>query len=256
MWGPGDLVLGRSSLKSWKTGIRFANVTTVTSAPWSQCPWKETWREDPRFFIWDDQLYLSYTVLSVIDYVQPTYRVSQRTAFSRFDSNFNDEVFLDIGNNRHVSPDKFRWEKNWVFFESGDSGTKYVIYSISPRFVVFDVSDRLLPTLVQNYSVATDPVQELRGGSSPILLNGTYYMFVHTSAYDMYCVTFTPSLLIKTIALVPTSYRAFACGAVFDAQHRSWVVSLGSWHSGHLMTDMFATFLRFSHDHLLELLGT
>lgn len=71
-------------------------------------------------------------------------------------------------------------EKNWLWFEH--DGTPHMIYSGTPHRV-HKMGDNLVSVVQYQTSIANSPWRygEIRGGSTPILVDGTYWTFFHSS---------------------------------------------------------------------------
>jgi hypothetical protein len=172
--------------------------------------------EDIRFLIFKGELYISYT-----------HHMNMK--ISKFSIETGDITDVDI------SFDEFPKEKNWTFFEN--NGVLYGIRYYSPlQIYIIDLeqnSIRLYSTYEWKFNHPCSLIQ-LRGGAPPILLNGKYYVFLHSSVtYYIYAMTFdavtfqplsyTPEPLFNEIE----SYVKFTCGALFDERNQEWNVCFG-----------------------------
>lgn len=116
----------------------------------------DTFTEDPRLFVFQDNLWVSYS-----------------------DGNSIGIARLDVENNRKFEnvifkkPYKYRMEKNWVFFESDN--VLYCIYSINPNAIYRVEGDELVPFHKRNNILP----QTMRGGSQPVLHNNIWHCFYH-----------------------------------------------------------------------------
>jgi hypothetical protein len=126
--------------------------------------------EDPRFTIWEDRLFLSYS---------DAYRtgLAEISAAGKvISAGLLPNDFTVPG----VTTEKDRREKNWGFFGYGNR--LFVAYWVNPH-VVFEC-DPHTRKLGQFFSTPwTPPVETTRmhGGSTPILHDGLYWRVVHSS---------------------------------------------------------------------------
>lgn len=198
-------------------------------------------REDPRLFIHDNQLYLSFIGVKS----HPGNRTVARQLFAKLDERFN---IVRVWEPRYVkSP---AWEKNWQPFSH--DGRLFAVYSMSPWVVVELAGDDAiqvseLPGVPWSFGHA-------RGGAAPVLHDGEWYSFFHGSDFsgrtsspkrhDVYTVgvctfedrfPFRPLRITSEPVLWPTHAEkangwhasvVFPCGAYYDAGR--WVVSYGN----------------------------
>jgi FkbM family methyltransferase len=219
-------------------------------------------QEDPRLFVFRDELYVSFTAYYHREGSQWTdvcyarlERDSRATAVQLPDFGAEDgrncksscatgkwhvvEEFVPYYAGRQP------WEKNWGFFEH--EGQLYAVYSIRPHRVLRIEGNRA--TLVAETDVPF-PAKSglLHGGAPPVFHRGEYYCFfhrrhgaTHEKAYTLDLYTFEgrppfrPSRYVPVPLLVPsladrpsetTPHAVFPGGAYIDARHR-WCVSLG-----------------------------
>lgn len=174
-------------------------------------PYCDSFAEDPRLFIHQGILHLSYADgcsigLCVIGPMQEV------TACS----------FLD-------KPYKRRMEKNWTFFSQG--GELYTVYSVAPH-VVYKVEGTSLIPVCREDCAAPDGWRwgfgdNIGGGTCPVLHNGMYYSFFHSRIqypehmrgqihrqYHMSCYVFDP----KTFHIVALSKEPLMSGTYIDPE--------------------------------------
>lgn len=154
-------------------------------------------------------------------------------------------------------------EKNWTwFFKDG----LFCVYVISPAHVVFEYRNRVskvftTPGIDQYWGWG-----ELRGGSNPVLVDGEYVAFVHSSQpwlgkkrrYFMGAYAFEPNppFRITRVSRKPILIGSendprnlgapvvvFPCGAVF--KDGTWLVSMG-------INDCRCAWIRLPHADLLN----
>lgn len=117
--------------------------------------------EDPRLFIHNNELYLSYT---------DGYQMAQ----AKIEPNT-----LQAANSFYIEkPNTTRTEKNWIFFSHENE--LYSVYSTSPH-VIFKMDEKKHSIVYQTDWKNQWKYGEIRGGSSPILWNGQYLSFFHSS---------------------------------------------------------------------------
>ena len=252
--GPSDLnmaVLNRSWNLKVGFGRRLSSARTI-GGPWFGPPW----REDPRISVVGGKLLLSYTVTSAYERNRHAYQVWQRQAFAWLSSDFClqvGDIFLPLGNNSDFLSTVYpHFEKNWLFFEQ--QRTLHVLYSVQP-FLLYKISDLLDIQLATNttWSLPFDLEihGQLRGGAPPVLLDGTWFAFVHSKSYHTFVVGFSDATLqlthVPTMPVLDVDADLFVCGAVFVRSEQIWYLSLG-------VADRFIAVVRVAHDHVLRCL--
>lgn len=117
--------------------------------------------EDPRLFIHNDTLYLSYT---------DGYQMAQATI---------DPHTLTASDSFYIKkPAKDRTEKNWTFFS--DKGKIMGVYTICPH-VIFEMNNDNFSTAYETEWSHAWRWGELRGGTSPVLTDSGYLSFFHSA---------------------------------------------------------------------------
>lgn len=140
-------------------------------------------------------------------------------------------------------------EKNWLWFVSG--GVPHMVYSANPHMVVR--MDGRLEQQAVHVTHEFNPLWkfgEVRGGSNPILVDGLYWTFFHSSLpwvggkrrYYMGAYAFQPEapfriVRMSTMPLLSGTNRhdwwpglpavVFPCGAFFDQNTLNFTVSYG-----------------------------
>jgi len=146
---------------------------------------REHWgAEDPRFFIYDNKLHLSYT----------------RT---RWDQNSGDNGFGKMAYctlDENLSPvsnvvfDEFDGvQKNWLFFEAPNNQLYAIthvfnqeVFEVQTQKVIKNALELSWPSVkgqnTPKKKVYKDLVGQPRGGTTPVLVDGKFYSFFHVSA--------------------------------------------------------------------------
>lgn len=190
--------------------------------------------EDIRLFTFRNETYMSYTH-------------NMNMKISKF--NLETCEVEDIS----ISFDEFPKEKNWTFFEN--NGVLYGIRYYSPLMIyTIDLEEgniRPYCTYEWKFECPCAAIQ-LRGGAPPILLNGKYYLFLHSSTtYYIYAMTFDPvTFRPLTYTREPLfnehqTYVKFTCGALFDQRSNEWVVAVG-------FDDLYCSIAKIGFDKLEE----
>ena len=138
---------------------------------------KDEQYEDPRVFVHDNKLYISCS----------TYEHGKSNLIHVkilvFDEDFNhiDNIHINYGKNGSDIKTCSGQEKNWCFFVKDNF--LYCIYDIDP-FVILkcDFKGNIINEYVLNRNLSRYwPFGKLRGGTNPILINGSYHLFFHSS---------------------------------------------------------------------------
>lgn len=117
--------------------------------------------EDPRLFIHNNDLYLSYT---------DGYQMAQ--------AKINPDTLQAVESFYIEKPDKQRTEKNWIFFSH--EGDLYSVYNTSPH-EIFKMNG---PKWERAYSTEWKTSWKygvIRGGTSPVLIGDRYVSFFHSA---------------------------------------------------------------------------
>lgn len=120
--------------------------------------------EDPRLFTFNNELYLSYT---------DGYQMAQ--------AKINPETLEAVESFYLDKPVATRTEKNWTFFES--EGQLYSNYSYSPH-TIFKIDGPKWEQVYQTPFLNDWKWGEIRGGTSPYLIDDKFVSFFH-SAMDI-----------------------------------------------------------------------
>lgn len=134
--------------------------------------------EDPRLFVHNDRMFLTFVTRSNL---HRTFSIGVRDLTS------GEVMWIPFGNNLTrcgtplnpilKSPSKGH-EKNWGFFSL--NGCVHFVYSIRPHLVVRLLDWQPVATFVTD-SVLNWEFGEPRGGAPPVLVNGEYFCFFHSS---------------------------------------------------------------------------
>ena len=200
--------------------------------------------EDPRVLVHDNKVFVS-----CCNYSLKSQKFLHQTLLE-FDQSLEFIGAIDpvYGGNGNSIRENTRTEKNWTWFALGMD--RYCVYSMSPHLVVKFHHTGLPEASYATYVDTIDMWQfgECRMGSNPVLLNGLFYNFFHSSLpwrngkrqYFMGAYTFEPEppFQITQITSKPLLYGSendirqfssplviFPCGAIFIDDE--WVVSSG-----------------------------
>lgn len=167
----------------------------------------DDYREDPRAFIYQDTLYISYNVLHFTKQSPPSPISSIKVVYSPL--TFNGGRFKTI-KTMNIAYDKKDFEKNWLFFDY--KGEMCFIYTLYPLEIVDETGnvikektwvhpydedarrrEKVMPTWQKNirkarnftsgakwFSTAPDFGFDIRGGAAPVLYENLYYLFAHS----------------------------------------------------------------------------
>ena len=251
-WGAGSIVgvyLDSSSLTPMEDSTRVL--------------FQSQMREDPRLFTHNGSLHLSYTMWgtgephapvrfeatkSVFRHF-PGHLVWQRTGFSPLTAAVTVGAVVDVmprvGQNANTSLHA-PWEKNWGFFSRGEE--LFVVYSIAP-FSVYRLNTDSPPqgVLVAHETWSLPGLKNnLRGGTPPVLVDGLWYVFVHSASmmpppgaprhlfYSVFAITFFDSNFTvhratpKPLLAKRRPHVYFPCGAIYSMHAHKWLISVGA----------------------------
>lgn len=168
-------------------------------------------KEDPRVFIYNNKLYLSYNIVSFKDYelINDSKSINEvenvRIGYVELDKDLkpcNEVTTFPFPTNP--------WEKNWLFFQHTD-GILHIIYTLYPLKIYNDIGniikevewlhpyDKQKQLLYRTSRYLNKNLNDLRyfrkasqlfyesrfqfdirGGSSPIFYNDMYFLFAHS----------------------------------------------------------------------------
>jgi predicted GH43/DUF377 family glycosyl hydrolase len=230
--------------------------------------------EDPRLFVYQDDLYCSYTVGSLS--LQLKKQPFASVGVCKLDKNLKviDNWWFPYGNNLSIdgSPlypnvERLRgFEKNWTLFEHDSK--LLGIYCIDPHQVLeFNVKDNSAKLISDTRSALNWNYGIPRGGTPPIRIDDMYFTFFHSSyryrnpqifphpVYVMGAYGFetTEPYRIRKISKIPilvgdihdyicSTAVAFPCGAIYE--DGKWIVSYGH-------NDFATRVVEIQHDKLL-----
>jgi predicted GH43/DUF377 family glycosyl hydrolase len=117
--------------------------------------------EDPRLFIHNSSIYMSYTDLS--------YKGKPRVGISKYEKGSFTKINIDKHN-------KTTREKNWMFFSNNNK--LYYVYSVSKKFIIRGIDDD--SEYVHDGFLKNWKYGDLHGGSPPIIIGNTYYSIIHS----------------------------------------------------------------------------
>ena len=128
-------------------------------------------REDPRLFIYRDRLHVSYTGTELT-----SKGIVTNVLYARLNDRLGvEKVFYPHYESRQP------WEKNWVFFQSGDD--LYCVYSINPHTILKVDGEKIVDVYE---TPCTHPWSGgyQRGGCSPVIFGGSLVHWFH-GAWDL-----------------------------------------------------------------------
>lgn len=189
-------------------------------------------REDPRVFIIDDNLYISYSFL----YFYPDNRIKAiKIKYCQL-SNFKpyDEIHLDIGNNSiHKIHKKSFYEKNWLFGQL--NGIRYLIYTLFP-LVIYDLGKKE-EIINCNWLHRLKHKFNIRAGAPGVIVDNKLWIWGHTHE-DIPDSNYYPILIVLDKNLKMYAYTdpiiidkkiriIYPVGAVFLENEMKWIISCG-----------------------------
>jgi predicted GH43/DUF377 family glycosyl hydrolase len=193
--------------------------------------------EDPRVLIYNNKIYVACAAYAH----DKSNLIHQKMLV--FDENFNhiDNIHFEYGFNGKTIEKNNGKEKNWTFFVQDDK--LMCVYKMSPHTVVeFDWNGKVISEYVTHVDIQSKWLFGLcRGGTNPVLKDGLYHSFFHSSQYwkdnknryIMGCYKFepTPPYAITEISTAPILWGnsidefiypeanpavIFPCGAILE----------------------------------------
>lgn len=222
-------------------------------------------REDPRLFIFRDQLHISF--IGVQGHGGGNIITHQLYARLRDDWTV-EEVFAPSISARSPSRPN-TWEKNWGFFDL--NGVLHAVYSIKPH-VVLRIDGERVSVITETPTEFTWHGGYLRGGAPPVLIDGEYWHWFHgahdipggnwpTRQYNLGLCTFEAKSPFRVtrmaehpLAMADHSTRPtdqycsvlFPAGTMFDGKR--WRVSFG-------IHDRWLEIRDYAHTEARQMLG-
>lgn len=230
---------------------------TVTDNPFMKHIYINEYKEDPRIFVYRNQIYISYNKVypDEIGCIQ-----SVKVFYSRLNQDFSpdpEELSFSIPTNP--------WEKNWLFFEY--ESQLCVIYSIYPlriynsngvvikdmdwvhkydksmqsdnitkRFLNKNIRDIKQFTKASSLFYKQGFIFDIRGGAPPVYVDGMYYLFAHSrempgAKYNMIIVVLDSNLNIygatNPLDIDVNADIVYPSGALYDKKTSTWYISCG-----------------------------
>jgi predicted O-methyltransferase YrrM/predicted GH43/DUF377 family glycosyl hydrolase len=193
-------------------------------------------QDDPRFFVFEGKLHVSFTGVE-----RTAIRTRTHVLYCQLDDKLQvaDLRFCDYADRNDL-------EKNWVFFQHG--GSLFASYSLAPHRVLSIDGERCRTEYVTD-TRATWHGGEMRGGASPVLVDGVWHSFFHSSQvvageveYWTGCALFrdSPPFRIEAVTDRPIlrpdrrgssasgKHVRFTCGSHYhDRIDEAWFLSSG-----------------------------
>jgi FkbM family methyltransferase len=233
-------------LMAYRVGWKDARIAILELSPNGQ-PIRNSWialkygsgQEDPRLFVFQGQLHVSYTAFNKCSNRDGGYTDLCYARLRETENGWNTDEDINVKySGRQL------WEKNWGFFEYEDE--LYCVYSISPHKVLKIKNGRGF--VIAETSNPIKKVGNLHGGAPPVYHRGEFYCFYHRRlglssekfySIDLYTFEakppFRPSRHIELPILIAdrkdrpgetVPHALFPGGAFIDDLHR-WTVSFG-----------------------------
>jgi len=185
--------------------------------------------EDPRLFVYNDELYLSYT-----------------DGWNMAQAKINSDT-LKVEESYYYSPQPTKQEKNWTFFEA--DGKLYSVYDLN-NHTIFEMNGKSWTKVATTEFSHGWKWGTLRGGSTPIRIGDKFLSFFHSAKdivggkqYFMGAYTFEATFPFRPISISKEPiiagewmddgikrlsnkiYVVFPNGAI--RKEDSWMVSFG-----------------------------
>lgn len=171
--------------------------------------------EDSRFIILYDQLYLLYS----------HYNSFVKQILSPY-SDYNNKIEILKSINLNYM------EKNWVIFWKLKS--IYIIYKFYPEYIVYELEESNEVKKIK--SIKYPFKEDIRGGTSPILVDNKYYLFSHSriNGYRLSLIvidyetldilSYSSNLLNENIAIKKITYCR---GSIYIENLKTFIISVG-----------------------------
>ena len=178
--------------------------------------------EDPRFFVFNNKLYISMTKLNKNNFIAKIVVVD-------YDNNieYNFPYLNNIKGIEHT-------EKNWQFFQYLNK--YYLLYSIFP-FIIYEIDKNFnIIKKIKETIWKHKYVKILRCNAPPIFINGVFYCIVHSCdinrIYNTYFITFNKNFDILGYTLYPlydnNIYNIiFSTGFIYNKLNNSFIILSG-----------------------------
>lgn len=203
--------------------------------------------EDPRFFIYNNNIYLSYVYwmnnnnITYIDWKTTDICIYQKNIILNFDEN-NIKLYCDkkdektppFGNNLLTKNGK---EKNWIYFEYNNE--LYILYSIIPFILLkYNIHDNTCSTVIHKTILSNIIIRN----STPIFFDHKlkkFIMYLHCTDYNIFECIFDIINLKININYEPVFSSVyiynnvvkngilFPCGLIYDEYTDNDILSLG-----------------------------
>jgi hypothetical protein len=188
---------------------------------------REIVREDPRFFIYENRLFLSYSLLD-----DPKEKVYVAVSELSDSLDVIREIVPPFGNN--LSEQTSAWEKNWVFFEQDKR--LFCIYYPSPLIILeFNPETfKVINIIRNNYYENINCNKVFLSNTPPVFLDNKWHFFAHGPyEYNIYQLCFDKDFKMTNISLKPIYTKSentvyYPCNAILDNIRKQWML-FGGW---------------------------
>lgn len=186
-------------------------------------------REDMRWFVYEQELYGSYTRID--PYISGV-KTHATLSIGKFNNDLElvEEIVPQYGGNLTNDP-----EKNWTFWE-GKNGTLQCVYTFTP-FKMLEFSNLHAPP--KDITIPCELPDLIRGGAAGVIYNNQIWCFTHVfvdGQMNVGVVVLTYDTVPRVIGYCNTLIEAkecrnlffYICGAYLDIPTISWKLTGGA----------------------------
>lgn len=180
-------------------------------------------KEDPRVFCMNDKILVTYS--EVIERIR---RLVIKLHGTVYDKDFNKLYTIDFTELNKYSI----IQKNWTFFE--EHNITHVLYNVMPlEIYLWDKEKAFYNIIKRKWSHPLNESLILRGGCPPIKIDDLYYVFIHSTNYEIYCMIldcyYFSITKVTKIPIIENRGKKldihFPCGAIYD--NKDFIISCG-----------------------------